>query len=67
MESKKTQQTSEYNKKEADTENKLVVINEERDGERSNIAGGDWEVQISGYTISYNDILNNTGNIINIL
>ena len=41
MESKKIQQTSEYNKKEADTENKLVVINEERDGERINIAGGD--------------------------
>ena len=35
-----------YNKlvnitKKKQTENKLVVINEERDGERSNIAGGD--------------------------
>ena len=42
MESKKIQQTSEYNKKEADTDvNKLVVTSEEREDERGNRGPGD--------------------------
>ena len=43
MASKKIQQTSEYDKKEADSgiENKLVVTNGEREAGRGNVGVGD--------------------------
>ena len=72
VESKKytsEKKTSEYNKKEADTdiEKKLVITSGEREGGRGNIRAGEKEVQTIMYKINYKDILYNTGNIANIL
>ena len=36
-------------------------------GERKNLRIGEWEVQTIVYKISYNDILNTTETIVNIL
>ena len=67
VESKKIQQTNEYNKKKrsrlTDTENKLAVIT----GEEKQLGVGQWKVQTTGYEAGYKNLLYNTGNTANIL
>ena len=72
MESKQIQQTneyknktSEYKKKEADSQIKLVVNNGEE--QRGGTGIGKWKVQTTGCKTGYKDALYNAGNIANIL
>ena len=70
VESKKMQQTSEYNKKRnwlADIENKPMVTNGVKERGRGNAAGGEQEGQAISYKMSYKDTLQNIRNMANIL
>ena len=60
----KVQRTSEYDKKEADTENKLVVTS---GGTGASLGVAEWAVQTIEGTIGYKDVLYHVGNISNIL
>ena len=52
MWNQKIKQTSKYNKKETDSENKLVVTSGEREGGRGKIGEEDQEVQTTMYKIN---------------
>ena len=65
----KIQQTSQYNKKDADSQtqrkNQWLPIRRGRGGETYRL--GEKEEQILGYKIGYEDVLNNTRDIANTL